>query len=336
MGVTMTFPKFDHNKGSKGVNLVSRRIMEELEWIFREQPTQDYGIDGHMEVVDDEFVTGRLIALQIKAGSSYLKEENRTGFIFRGKMEHYNYWTNHSLPVVLVLCDLDNQTCYWEKINVETVEKISESSWKVTVPKTQILDKSSLNTLKEIAENTTDYEKRLNSLVLARTWMEESLQGNKVILRSDEWVNKSSGRGSLRLSVVEEETGDEKIVQDWPMVFFPMALYEDLFPVLFPWATISIDEEFYEEYDEEEFLLDNAAWDKEDEEYIVFGDYEEWKEQQPKIRPYRIHAGEVASYQLTLELNELGRSFLLLDNYLRNGLIKEDNATEENDLTKWF
>ncbi|MEK5104954.1 DUF4365 domain-containing protein [Cytobacillus sp. FSL M8-0252] len=332
----MSFPKFDHNKGSKGVNLVERAVMDELCWIFREQPTQDYGIDGHMEVVDDEFVTGRLIALQIKAGSSYLKEENSIGYIFRGKMEHYNYWTNHSLPVVLVLCDLDNETIYWETINDETVEKISESSWKVIVPKNQILDKSSLNTLKKIAENTTDYEKRLNSLVLARTWMEESLQGNKVILKSDEWINKSSGRGSFHLSVVEEETGYEKIVQSWPMVFFPFASYEDLFPELFPWANISVDEEFYEEYEEDEFLLDNAVWDKEDGDYIVFGDYEEWKERQPKIRPYTIHSGEVASYQLLLDLNDLGRSFLMLDNYLRNGLTKTKETNDDEDLTKWF
>ena len=43
----MNLPKFDHNKGSKGVNLVEKKVMDELGWIFREQPTQDYGIDGH-------------------------------------------------------------------------------------------------------------------------------------------------------------------------------------------------------------------------------------------------------------------------------------------------
>lgn len=332
----MSFPKFDHNKGSMGVNLVERAVMEELGWIFREQPTQDYGIDGHMEVVDDEFVTGRLIAIQIKAGSSYLKEENSTGFIFRGKMEHYNYWTNHSLPVVLVLCDLHSQTCYWEQINEDTVEIVSESSWKVIVPKEQILDKTALHHLKNIAENTTDYERRLNLLVLARAWMEELLNGNRVILTSDEWINKTSGRGSINLKVVEENTGYEKIVQSWPMVFFPFTSYEDLFPELFPWANISVDEEFYEEYEEDEFLIDNAVWDNEDGNYIVFGDYGEWKGRKPKIRPYTIHSGEVASYQLSLDLNEIGRSFLLLDNYLRNGLTKNKGHNNDEDLTKWF
>jgi hypothetical protein len=43
-----------------------------------------------------------------------------------------------------------------------------------------------LSIIKQIAENTTEYERRLNSLVLSRAWMEELLNGNKVILESDE------------------------------------------------------------------------------------------------------------------------------------------------------
>src|SRR5204862_464805 len=42
-------------------------IEKHLDWLFREQPTEDYGIDAHVEVVDGEMVQGRLLALQIKA-----------------------------------------------------------------------------------------------------------------------------------------------------------------------------------------------------------------------------------------------------------------------------
>jgi hypothetical protein len=81
-----------------------------------------------LEVADEEFVTGRLIAIQIKAGNSYLKEETSSGFVFRGKIKHYNYWTNHSLPVILVLCDLEKEVCYWEQISDDKVELISDTS----------------------------------------------------------------------------------------------------------------------------------------------------------------------------------------------------------------
>lgn len=332
----MSYPRFDNNKGSKGVNLVERKIMDDLGWIFREQPTQDYGIDGHIEIVDEKYVTGRLIAIQIKAGNSYLKEETSLGFVFRGKIEHYNYWSNHSLPVILVLCDLESNTCYWEQINEGTVELLSDTSWKIVVPKEQVLNEKSLHKLKYIAENTNDYERRLNSLVLSKSWMEELTNGNKLILESDEWINKTSGRGSLILSVINPVTEQKKTVLHWPMVHFPFKSYSEVFPELFPWANFSVDEEFYEEYEEDEYLSDNAVWDSEEGEYIVFfDDYQDWNKKQPSIRPYTISSGEVASYRLCLDLNEIGKSFLLLDNYLRNG-IKEKEEYKDDDPTKWF
>ena len=36
------------------------------------------------------------------------------------------------------------------------------------------------------------------------------------------------------------------------------------------------------------------------------------------IRPYRIGAGEVAFYQLVLELNDVAKSFLMVDDFINN------------------
>lgn len=44
-------------------------------WIFREQPVDDIGIDAHMEFVDESGKNRQLLALQIKAGSSWFKEK---------------------------------------------------------------------------------------------------------------------------------------------------------------------------------------------------------------------------------------------------------------------
>src|SRR5216683_1096782 len=46
-------------------------------WLFREQTTHDYGIDAHVEIVVDKRPTGKLIALQIKAGTSFFWEKRR-------------------------------------------------------------------------------------------------------------------------------------------------------------------------------------------------------------------------------------------------------------------
>lgn len=45
---------------------------------------------------------------------------------------------------------------------------------------------------------------------------------------------------------------------------------------------------------------------------------EEWMRDVNNIRPYRVGAGEVAFYQLVLELNDVGRSFLIIDDFINN------------------
>lgn len=51
-------------------------------WLFREQPTHDYGIDAHVEIVITNRPTGKLIALQIKSGTSFFSEETADAFVF--------------------------------------------------------------------------------------------------------------------------------------------------------------------------------------------------------------------------------------------------------------
>lgn len=98
--------------GVAGVQL----LFERLGWIFREQPIEDYGIDAHVEVVENNTATGKLIALQIKSGKSWFKEKNSEGFVFRGKTEHLEYWQQHSLPVMIVLYQDDEQIAYWQAV----------------------------------------------------------------------------------------------------------------------------------------------------------------------------------------------------------------------------
>lgn len=140
----------DHT-GRAGVGLLQQVVPQSLGWVFREQATSDLGIDGHIEVVSDESATGLLIACQIKAGPSFFKEEDEVGIVYRGRTEHRNYWLTHCLPVILVLCDLDTGTCYWQQITDLTVTIVSDESWKVSVPRSQVLDSSAKSQLEPIA-----------------------------------------------------------------------------------------------------------------------------------------------------------------------------------------
>ena len=85
-----------------GVSAVSKCVSQ-LGLIFREQPTDDYGIDAQIETFDKDYASGKLIAVQIKSGDSFFNELKDDKIIFRGEKKHYDYWINHSLPVIIVL-----------------------------------------------------------------------------------------------------------------------------------------------------------------------------------------------------------------------------------------
>jgi hypothetical protein len=120
-----------------------------LRWVFREQ-SPDFGIDAHIEVITESMATGKLIAVQIKSGASYFDHEDSDGIIFRGKLEHLDYWLNHDLPVIVVLYDPRSEMAYWQKVTPAHVTRTSES-WKMSVPRRQKLDATQASQLEEIA-----------------------------------------------------------------------------------------------------------------------------------------------------------------------------------------
>ncbi|RAS57881.1 uncharacterized protein DUF4365 [Lentzea atacamensis] len=133
----------------RGLRAVADLVEDELEWIFRDQPVKDYGIDAHVEIeADDELVTGRLIALQIKSGKSWFAEESPDGWTFRPDADHIAYWLGHSLPVLVILVDTD-RTAYWQVVSTSTVTE-TKKAYKLTIPRSQRFDRSARDRLFEV------------------------------------------------------------------------------------------------------------------------------------------------------------------------------------------
>lgn len=314
-----------------GVSAVAKCIAQ-MGLIFREQPTDDYGIDAQIETFDREYASGRLIAVQIKSGDSFFNEITNDNIIFRGEKKHYDYWMNHSLPVILVLYNPQDDKCYWKEVNEETAV-LTGKNWKIEIPKINVLDNYAKSQLVRIADNLTEYEKKFNSFLLAKPWMKEIIRGNKVVLNVQEWINKTSGRGEFKLRILDK-TGQEIQIFDRSFFGFGTKPYEQVFKELFPWAKIIIDAEFYEKYDEEALCERDfeaalctypssvgAIFDRDRFCYIYPVEcptIEEWMRDVNNIRPYRVGSGEVAFYQLVLELNDVGRSFLIIDDFINN------------------
>lgn len=125
-------------------------IFQKLDFIFREQTKDDYGIDAEIELTEGGLACGRLIALQIKSGKSFLKEQTDNCIVFRGEQKHLLYWQLHSLPVMLIIYDLESKIAYWQIINKYTVE-VTGKNWKTRIPLTQKIDESSVILIRQYA-----------------------------------------------------------------------------------------------------------------------------------------------------------------------------------------
>lgn len=301
---------------SAGVTHTRRAVEDELGWLFREQPTEDFGIDAHAEVVDGEDVRGQLLALQIKGGKSWFDEPGPDGWWFRPSIEHVQYWTNHSLPVVVVLYHPETKRCHWQLVNRGTLVETSTGGWKLLVPETNILDASAAVPLR-VAAQGDPYVLRIRELQLAKPWMELLARGQRLVLDIAEWINKLSGRGSITLGVDKEDGETPTPLAAWS-VFLGPAGYAEVVPQIFAWAEVSLHEETYDDAEYDLYETECSIYDEGDQ--FLTEDYTDWRRGRfPKgLRPYT-DDGEIGYWRLELTLNDLGKAFLLVDRFATEG-----------------
>ncbi|MFI5590133.1 DUF4365 domain-containing protein [Amycolatopsis sp. NPDC051758] len=122
----------------EGLGLFQRAVTRDLGWIFREQTVVDQGIDGHVEIADEDGRgTGRLIAVQIKSGPSHFRRV-KGGWAFYYDETKRRLWLGHALPVMVVFIDLESDAIYWQRIHT-SVERRTGKRYAVTVPENQTL-----------------------------------------------------------------------------------------------------------------------------------------------------------------------------------------------------
>lgn len=298
-----------------GVNHIGE-IAARNKWMFRPQPIDDVGIDAHMELTEPTGESKQLLALQIKSGASWFKEQKDGCIIFRDINERqYHYWTKNSLPCIVVLYNPDDDMCIWQKLTTETIERTSGGTGKgffVKVPIKQVFLTAQSNEKLVSFTNLPQHITNYNFLLSQKKFMEIIRDGGEVKLHSTEWVNKSSGKGNTELIVDDGKSIAKYLYPYW----FPFTPYTEVFPRLFPWANFSADDDFFEESDMDLWRDLHCYYDEEDDEWVVVGDsFEGFRK---KLSPMRSldHSGEVAEYMMVLSLNELGKAFLEVDRFV--------------------
>lgn len=148
----------DINTERIGVYATALLFTKEIDWIFREQPLVDVGIDALIEQKNNGEPTGKFISAQIKTGQGNFHESKHSLTLYVTKI-HYNYWLNSNLPVIIIAHLPATEKTTWEIANEETFKE-TPTQWKIEIPKTKDLNKNSIEELNRIISGTkqTDFE----------------------------------------------------------------------------------------------------------------------------------------------------------------------------------
>lgn len=132
----MSIPKFPQTSITERLGvLYVASIFTEMGFIFREIPNSDTGIDGYIEEVNcSHEATGRLLAVQIKSGKSYLNDRGEY-FVYYADESHIKYWKLYSIPVILCIYNPETGNTYFQSIKSHS----QDFSNKICIPKGQIL-----------------------------------------------------------------------------------------------------------------------------------------------------------------------------------------------------
>ena len=219
-------------------------IFTRLNWAFREQPTSDFGIDAQAEKLDgDGKAGGQLIALQIKAGASYFRKRG-DGYVFYGEARHRDYWTNHSLPVFLILHNPETGLTLWQRIERHLIEEGEDGRWAIGIPADQTLDE------KHEADIAAGIASDLASIKRARLALDiplirEFAQHGEGFMRVEDWVNKSLNFRSAAIVFGDDPDGDVDLQIDVAMPGYSIAYFMAVF---FPWLDWRLHDYIGEEF----------------------------------------------------------------------------------------
>ncbi len=162
-------PHDTDRSGRTGVHGVGLIVTHGLGWKFREQYESDFGVDAIIEETVDGEPTGRLIALQIKAGESRARQlRDGSRWRYRGGKAERARWLAYSIPVIVVLYDATRHIAHWQHVSNSTAH-LTTKGFYLDVPNDQALTVDALPALVDIQRRwmpnrQTSWDRALESI----------------------------------------------------------------------------------------------------------------------------------------------------------------------------
>lgn len=119
-----------------------------LRSVWRPTPNADLGIDGQLELIAESGeTTGKIVAVQIKSGDSYVKNNDGHDIVYYPGDKHRSYWANFPIPVILAIHDPKARRVNW--VDARSYLRHRADSKAIKVPLLQVLNASSRTALFE-------------------------------------------------------------------------------------------------------------------------------------------------------------------------------------------
>ena len=286
----------------------------------------DVGVDMQVEFAGlsrqlrTEDASGELVGMQIKTGRSYVgARAAETHISFYIDEKHGYYWLRYSLPMFIVLCDINTDKVYWERIRAQTLQK-TDKGWKIEVPRDHVLTPSTFGNLRRAADTNLTLQ-RYRQLHEARQIIRLVHDRHDVCVRLTE--HEKAWHGTEMSMCCDGEEIDDAL---WRPLLRARADVGEMLGQSFPWARLETNEDAYAADQRELWDASYRIWDHESGDWAPPRHSVSWEEyyEPPKgIVPVASSAYETR-YQVDLTLNELGSAFISLHTQLWKGVDDRD------------
>ena len=216
-----------HLVGDMGVALC-RYWCGKMGFIYRELSTLDYGVDGLIEIVSNGSPTGQLIAVQVKCSDKFVSQGGDDQLSFRYDERQRNYWTKHQLPVIGVLANHIDMSCFWGLLG-NTDAGTGQKTYTAKISTHNRFDETSAQAIAALATPPIGADravilqaKEAKERVFRSVALEISLQNSPASDSEIEMILRQQ-ISMLELKLCRSEHGSRPVAN----VYFDFTVYED-------------------------------------------------------------------------------------------------------------
>ncbi len=146
-----------HRTSDQGVQQVKTDFTD-LGWHAIEVPQAgDIGTDLYVQLFDERRHALRLVlGIQVRSAASQFRSPAKgddgeiVGWWCSDHRDHFDYWSTHALPHLIVLRDLEERVSYWVHVTPEEIEPAGDSA-KIQVPRHQVISAEQVDDVVKIA-----------------------------------------------------------------------------------------------------------------------------------------------------------------------------------------